>query len=251
MAVFDRFVAKCSKAIQLLSPLNVIYNEKSNKSEFEFTYTGSDINLEIEGLVASYRELRAVVVNLEQASILPVTGYNIALAKIQGPLYKFKASVPILERYNEIEIRVFDISGLTSAMKLKVTRTVEVAYKFKPEIRIILPQEMAFSDTLKVSGIETLHIAGVINSEFPVKSVFLNNSPVPFVELTAEEKANYNYRVRKNSVKFSTEHVLEAGLNKIEVISIDNLNNTASKTLTIFASKMISFMIQLHPRSNF
>ncbi len=231
-------------AIQLISPFGIIYDESSKSNEFEFTYTGSDIYLTLEGLVASYRDLKVVLVNLEQASILPVTNYDIGLSKIEGPLYKFKAEVPIPEKYNELEIKVIDISGMTSSIKLKVRRTIEVAYKFKPEIKIILPEELSTSDMIRVNA-NTLQIVGIINSEFPVKSVILNNSPVSFVSLTSEEKSNY--KARGNSVKFSFELSLNPGTNTVNIISTDNLNNSVSKTLTIVAPERPAILVDVTP----
>lgn len=237
-------------AIQLFSPLSLIFNENSKSNEFEFTYSGREIYLQLEGLVASYRELSSVLVNLEQAVILPVSTSDVSQAKIQGPLYKFKAEVPIPERYNEIEIKAIDISGLTSTIKLKVTRTIEIAsLKLKPEIKIIIPPELSASDTLKVNN-NTLQIVGIVNSEFPIKSVLLNNSPVQFVSLAPEERTSY--KVKGNSVKFSIEHVLTPGVNKINLLATDNFNNTVSKTLTIFApEKPVLYVDTIAPEIKF
>jgi hypothetical protein len=231
-------------AIQLISPLGIVYDENSKSNEFEFIYPGSDMYLTLEGLVASYRDLKVVLVNLEQASILPVTGSDIGLSKLKGPLYKFKAEVPIPERYSELEIRAIDISGLTSAIKLKVTRTIEIAHKLKPEIKIILPEELLTSDMIRVNT-NTLQIVGIVNSEFPVKSVILNNSPVSFVALSSEEKSNY--KARGNSVKFSFELSVNPGTNTVHIISTDNMNNSTSKTLTIIGPEKPAMLVDVTP----
>jgi len=233
--------------IQIIYPKSFILDKDSKSNEFNFTFKGTDLSMKIEGLVSSYRELKAVLINSEPANIVNVTQNDINLYRLEGPCYKFIGEVPLPDKFNRIEITAIDISGLSRRMILNVTRESEPIFvSSKPEIKILSPSHFVKSDSLTVStSTDTLNIIGIANSNYTIKSISVNDAPIPFVELTPEEKSKLT--LGKGSVKFLFPWILRPGINQIKITAVDNFNNTGTKILTAFAPETKALTVDKTP----
>jgi|GEM_PF-1863561 len=233
--------------IQITYPKTFILDEDSRVNEFNFTFKGTELSMKIEGLVSSYRELKAVLINSEPANIVNVTSLDIQMFKLKGPCYKFVGEVDLPHKNNRVEIKVVDISNVTTTMILNVTREFEPMFvASKPKIKILSPSYFVGSDSLIISvPVDTLDIIGIVNSNYAVKSISIDNIHVPFIEMSVAEKTEQS--VGKNSVKFLYRWTLKPGINQIKIVAIDNFNNAVTRVLTVNVPEAKVFAIDNIP----